>query len=299
MEKKCPRHPDADTMIPCLGCGRYFCRICDNPRGAGQYCPRCYEEELGRLGEKKGPGPARLRGLLTRKVKTKGPATPKPTPADKNAVEGGRSRPGAIAARLGRSLMRGAAAVWRAPVKATLAVWRFFKGHFPVSLRNKERFEGMPLLAQNWYKVCAVTLGGMAVWVLVVVLTHHRYVLSSVLVAAFTAWAVAWALGNRFDVPVAVIATSLVMLALVLGELIVQVLYRSGLIDRLDVLRVSMRSINMPGLAYKGYYRHLLLYRLLPSAVAAFLVALWPLPRRLGWRGFRARCRGKEEQKPG
>ena len=57
---KCPVHPDQETMVPCLGCGRYFCRICNPPSGAGQNCPRCYQESLVELKEKRARSPMLL-----------------------------------------------------------------------------------------------------------------------------------------------------------------------------------------------------------------------------------------------
>lgn len=299
----CPKHPEEETMIPCLGCGRYFCRICHPPKGAGQYCPRCYRESLSKLSEKEGEKPSfftsvaiRFRRVtVERKPEERRQEGPdKPVTVEKAAV-GGEARP--VRTKALRERARGAwgslssragaagAAVRRMPGRG----FEYARARFPLGLTDKEGFEGMPPLAKSWYKLAAFTLGGSALWIALVAIFHQRNPAFSIVTAIIVAWGIAWSLGNRFDLPVAVVAVCLVLLSLMIGEIVVQLLYRG------DVIRINLPvypdiiMYERRGVLYGNFYRDLLLHRLLPSVAAAFLIGWWPLPRRVTWRGFSPR----------
>lgn len=246
--KSCPEHHELDTMVPCLGCGRDFCRVCFPVRGAGQYCPQCYQESVRRLSagkEKKEKPPGRFNDRARAAVAPRLSAL--------------RDRTGRIA---------GAA-----------------KERFPVALAGESQEELMPF-ARSWYRLLAVTLGGMGLWILMVAFTHRRLLAYSIITAVLVSAGVVFILGTMQDLGGAVLATALAVFAIVLGELLVQLLFRAGIIGDLDILRVSPYYETTSAVFYKGYFYSLLIKRLLPAAAVAFVVGFWPLPKRLVWKGF-------------
>lgn len=261
-------------MVPCLGCGRDFCRLCDPPRGAGQYCRRCYEETLRDL-ERSGTKGGRLRGRSGRRVEDR-----------KDASAPGSRRAGAAAAL--RGALEVVAAVpgkaGRATRASVPAARSFARERCPVVLKEKERATGPLPLGGRWPALAAVALGGAVVLAAVSAVTRHRHPCFYVVAACLVALGVALSMGARFDPWVAAVAVVLAVFALVAGELLVQVLYRLSVIRKLDVDTRHVGSSSF----YAGYFRSLVLFKLLPAAAAAFVVAWWPFPRRPGWRGFHA-----------
>jgi hypothetical protein len=140
----------------------------------------------------------------------------------------------------------------------------------------------MPPLKENWYKLVAIILGGSLLWTALVVATQRRRPYYYFVVAALVAAFVVWALGTRFDVPTAIMTTLFALAALSAGELLAQLLYTTGVIKKLDVGQDPGSSSAF----YRYYYYYLVIHKLLPSAAIAFLIGIWPLPKRLGWRGF-------------
>jgi len=252
---RCPAHPDQETMVPCLECGAYFCRICNPHTEAGQYCSRCYLAKLVELGENVNRGSSEVSGV-TREKKDAA-----------SAVSG-------LASRVG-SFVVGAV-----------------KEHYPLIERGVEKYEGEPLLRECWYKLVAVVLSGAAIWTLVACLTHQRRPWVSVVVALLVAAGTAWSLGTRFGVMVGLFAMALALLSLATGEVIVQVLFRYGVVKTLDLTAVSLLQLKSKGGIYGRFFYSTLVLRFLPSAVLAFLVGWWPISRRIGWRGFRVSGRG-------
>lgn len=307
MEKTCPNHPDSSSIVPCLGCGRAFCRICHPVRGIGQYCPRCFDESLLRLEEKKAAGLAeRFRERIlcfgrsgSGKVGEVGIRAGR---APRKAVDAASRKPGlgngslvvkenrGTLVRAVENARRWAEKIPGLPGKAWRSLAGYWKRYFPFEIVRTGRGEGMPPLAASWHKLLLSVLCGALVWTVVVAAAKQRTTLLSVAVSFAVAAAVAWALGSRFDVQTAVVTTMLALLALVIGDVVVLLLFRAGVIKELDV-----GGSEIAGVFYRSYFLRLLVWRLLPAAVIAFLVGLWPLPRRPRWRGFRSEGRVSQD----
>lgn len=350
ISKRCPGHRDKDTMVPCLECGRDFCRLCDPPKGSGQYCRACYDKSLAQLESKKAgrkkpekakSAPrglrARLAGRKTARMEASGAKAEKAgRKTDKTGRKGERasgkarktggkaagepgSGGGAEAGRWARlksgrgftriTVFRGfprraaraawaglktagfrvarvPGVAWRWNVDAAVRSARFVRSHFPLSIEDRVAWQGEPALAAVWWKVLAVVLGGTGLWIMVVLLTRKRLMVFSVGVALLMTGFIIWALGARYGMAAGVIAASLVLLALVLGEFTVQMLFRLGVIKKLDFVRYWKGAD--PAVLYRNYYKSFFV-RMMPSLAASFVLAWWPLPKRLGWIGFSGR----------
>ncbi|PKQ28702.1 MAG: hypothetical protein CVT63_01240 [Candidatus Anoxymicrobium japonicum] len=160
----------------------------------------------------------------------------------------------------------------------------FTKKHFPISFSQKISWEGEPPLVKAWPGFLVAAIGGGGLWMAAVLLTRRRLAIFSICVALLVACAVVRSLGVKYGVATAVLASATVMLALVAGELIVQLLYRLEVIRKLDLVRAWANTPNSR--IYAIYYKKLLLARMLPAVVIAFIVGWWPLKRKLGWKGF-------------
>jgi hypothetical protein len=267
-------------MVPCLGCGKDFCRICDPPRGAGQLCPSCYSDSLERYsgkGQTDKAGRTRRRGkekkgtpsvTLGSARAAKAPAASGPAPAKETRLARQRSR-------LRRLDLSGRVR------RAASAVARFS----PFSLEAKEEAAEVPPFAETWPRLLGVTLAGAALWTVTAVIFHRRLPVVSVFVAILVAAGVVLVLGVGQDLPVAVLATAIALLALVMGEMLVQALYSAEVLKTLDIRGTTTGFVSR-GVFFKGFFYNLLILRLLPSAAAAFIVGYWPFPRTLGWKGF-------------
>jgi len=84
------------------------------------------------------------------------------------------------------------------------------------------------------------------------------------------------------------------ILALVLGEMLVQALYSAQVIKTLDI-RGATTEFESRGVFFKRFFYDLLVLRLLPSAAAAFIVGFWPFPKTLAWKGFSFGKRSKKK----
>ncbi len=303
----CQKHPDSKTMVPCLGCGRYFCRICDTPRSTGQYCPRCYDETLKDIVLKKEP-----RGsAVGRFFKSFGADRVKSTrgaerleryrkvhePEEKRGRVAGGKRTRRLIESLGarRDRARSATREWmkkaseaipKLPGVAYAYAARIAREHFPIILKDREGLEGMPPLGESWRKLALMVASGALLWTLLIIATRHRNPAISIGVALLVAAGVTWALGVRFGSSVGVVTMLLAILSLAAGELVILMLYRFEVIKKLDTVIVTVTQLEKPRLFYGGYFYALLLYRFLPSAFVAFMVGWWPFPKRLSWRGF-------------
>ena len=274
---RCPLHTDQDTMVPCLECGRYFCRVCDPPSGAGQYCPRCYQESLADLEEKSAPRMAAVRGLFEAKERKEKPIKPK---------AGIRPGPSAIS-RFTDKARSAAASVPGLPARAGSIAERAFREHFPLVISRVEKYGGEPPLLKCWYKLLAVVLSGAASWTLIAAWTHHRRAWVSIVVAFLVAAGTVWSLGTRFGLIVGLFAMALALLSLAIGEVLVQALYRYSVIKSLDLPRIALSQAEYAGDVYRRFVVNVVILRFLPSAAVAFMVGWWPVPKRPGWRGFR------------
>lgn len=364
--KRCPKHPEQETLVPCLGCGRDFCRICEPPRGAGQYCPACYEKTLGDLKSKKeGPKPrAKARrasrkparmdasgkqaagleqgvnaekaggtdkaGRTTKagradkggragkrgKAEKRGEAPTMPARADADTVAGkeGRAKgrftrvmvflgfPGRAAratwnamkaasrwtvslpGRMWRWTKSSSIRAWEWTKSTSIAAWRYSRLHFPVGIAPRTLWQGEPSLQSAWLKLLATVLGGMVLWVAAVLITRRRMTVFSVATALIMVGLIIWALGSKYGIAVGIVAVSLTLFTLVMGEFTVQMLFRAGAIKKLDFVRYWKDA--PIGRLYVNYYRDLFLTRLIPAFAVAFLVAWWPLKSRFSWLGF-------------
>ncbi len=89
---ECSKHPRMDTMVPCMKCGRPFCRLCSSHKGGVHYCPDCSAEMIKDLQEKGGV-PADIRASVKKKdpLQRPGPepvTRQAPTPTLKKEVPG-------------------------------------------------------------------------------------------------------------------------------------------------------------------------------------------------------------------
>ncbi|MBN1288496.1 MAG: hypothetical protein JXA49_02535 [Actinobacteria bacterium] len=264
--ERCPKHTDQDTMVPCLGCGRYFCRVCSPPRGAGQLCANCYEESVSNLAAKTEEEPPGVKagGKIGKGVK-------------ESQARRDFRRPFVSIRRKLKSLPRGTA--------------RLVKGHFPMGLAEKEKTGGtVPPLLQSWYKLLIIIAGTTLIWVLAVALVKRRVPLISIITAAIVAVGVIIAFNGRTDLETAVIASSLTLLVLGMGEVVVYVLYRVEMIESLDIMGASLEQIEQPVRYFSAYFYNMLAMRIVPSCIVAFAIALWPFSKRFSWLGFKAKA---------
>ena len=309
--KRCPKHPVEDTMVPCLGCGRDFCRVCDPPRGAGQYCPRCYQKSVSEIEEKKVGRLALLlrilpgRGAGKKAEGEKAAVTPAPGGGPVGREKPPESEERGKATRWpGRaaSFVRGKAAgawAWVKGLPRRTASWvaRTYRDHFPLTLVATGRLEDAPPVANSWYKLLAIVIAGCGLWTVAVALSHERHAAYSIVVALLVAAAAVWALGARFSVAVGIITAMAVALSLVVGEILVQLLYKYDVIKTLDVTRIALRNPEGVRTLYRNFYYTLFVHRMLPSVLVAFFIGWWPLPRRPSWKGFRAAVTPQENAK--
>lgn len=282
--KDCPEHPEQQTMVPCLECGKDFCRICNPPRGAGQLCPRCYQESLSRFSEKKVQDKKESRGIILGSTR-------------RGTVEKSQSRPVTGSEQAGQGV-RSRLFDLTAPVRgATRSFKQIASGareHFPVSLEDKPASADVLPLAKSWWRLLVVTLAGSVLFTAAAALLHRRLPVISVVAAVLVAAGVVVVLGIGQNLPVAVLATTIALLALVLGEMLIQALYLAHVTKLVDIqgLGTALEFTNSK-VFYQGFFYNLLVLRLLPSAAAAFIVGFWPFPKTLAWRGFRAGKRSK------
>jgi len=299
-------------MVPCLGCGRDFCRVCDPPRGAGQYCPACYEKSVSEIGQKKAGRlavlsrflPGRGAGGKAKGKKAVGAPAPgdrpqgriKPTPEAEEREKSARW-PG----RAGSFVRGKAAGAWAwvkgSPRRAASWVARIYRDHFPLTLVATGRLEDAPPVASSWYKLLAIVVAGCGLWTVAVALSHERNPAYSIVVALMVAVAVVWAMGTRFSVAVGIITAMAAVLSLVTGEILVQLLYKHDVIKTLDVTRIALRNPEGVRTVYRNFYYTLFVYRMLPSVLVAFFIGWWPLPRRLSWKGFKVAATPRENAK--
>lgn len=314
-------------MVPCLGCGRSFCRLCHAPRGAGQYCPACYREQVERLQEKSGRAepPQAAENAPRKGLRERLRKRPRDGSADTAAREGRQGRDWRAPFRWidGKAVAAGAA-IKRAvlylaglPKRAALFVawccrwlWRLARDRWPFCLAPREALEGNPPFREAWWKLLACVVGGIALWTAVVWLTGIRNPGFSIGVALAVSGGVVWSMGFKYGPTTGVICAGLVLATLVMAELLVQLLFRAGLVHKLDLQLTGLISLEKPRMFYGTFVFRLAAYRLLPSAVVAWLVGWWPLKRRPGWFGLAGRglqpvekpgrkATGPEEGQPG
>jgi hypothetical protein len=256
-EKRCPAHPELDTMVVCLECGREYCRVCFPIRGAGQCCPQCHKKNIERLASERGAEKEPKRAWSER-LKAR-------LPTASSAKDKARGLGEALGARV----------------------------PFELSTTGAEE---LPPVSRAISRLAAVTFSGLVLWFAMVLLAHRRLMVFSIVAAAVIATGVVLSLGVMHDLGVAVLAAAMAVLALVVGELLIQLLYRAGIVTRLDVFRMSPYIETPAGVFYKGFFYDLLVRRLLPAAAVAFIVGIWPLPKIPVWRGFRSKSGSPDRQ---
>ena len=261
-------HPESNT-IPCMECGKNFCSICDPPKGSGQCCPACYEKQLSGLVKKT------TRPSMKERIR--------------HGADSTRGKVGDIKKKTGDT----ASAVKDSPRTSASFFHRkagdtrsYFNGRFPITLAKKQRMEEIPPLRDTWYKFLILALGGAVILIVTAWLTHQRNPLSSLFVAALVAVGVVWTFDGRNDERVAVIALVLALAALLIGEVGLLLLFRLNVIKKLDLMSVSVYSLNRSGAYYSQFMFKVIVWRILPGAVLAFLIGLWPLSKRPSWKGF-------------
>jgi len=254
-------HPENNT-IPCLECGKNFCSICNPLKGAGQYCPTCYAKVVSGFVQK------------TTKLGRKKRVQQKVTSTREKA------RDTALAIK---DSPRKSVSLLRDKAKDTRG---YFNGRFPITLVEKQGLDEIPPLREVWYKFLILTLGGAVIWILIATMAQQRNPLSSLCVAVLVAVGVVWTFGSRNDTRVAVFALLLALAALLIGEVGLLLLMRLGVIEKMDLAKVSVYSIDRPQAYYSQFMFKVIVWRILPGALLAFLIGLWPIPKRLSWKGF-------------
>jgi hypothetical protein len=298
----CPAHQGQDTMVPCLGCGRSFCRICDPPSGAGQYCPACHKEQVALLA---GKSEKKSRSKVS-KAAEKAEKADEPEPSSNTrqaARQAGRKAASPFLATgrafkaAGRGIKKAAVFTAGLPKRGALGVVKGLKwgvaevrDRFPVDLEPRELLEGEPPLKENWLKLAVVVLSGAAVWTIVVAVAQVRHPGMSMGVSVLVAGGVVWALGSRYGLKVAVFTAGFALIALVFGEVLAQLLFRAHVIKKVN--------LDKPSTFYSTFAFRMIVLRMLPAAAIAFLIGWWPLSRRLGWVGFSG-SKGERPEKPG
>jgi len=263
-------------MVTCMECGRSFCRLCNPPPKTGQYCPTCHEKVIARFSEQP---------ISKKKVKT-----------SKTAKKSERKIKGKATAVTGIIKEKGNAFGTKSkeislntvhlPGKTVTRIKNYLKGRFPVTLVDKEELETLIPFKEIWYKFAIIYGCGVVLWALIAILARERSPFISLAVSILVAGALVWVLGAKNDIRVGVLAVMIVLLTLMTGELVVQVIVKLGLISKIDVINMSMYILRKSGIFYRSYYFTLIVWRMLPGAVVAFLIGLWPLPKRLSWKGF-------------
>ena len=313
--RDCPEHPGQDTMVPCLGCGRSFCRICHEPRGAGQYCPACFLEQLKELQEKSGRAeppsaaePGRRKGLrktLRGRLSRRSEAPPVMKDRQKKSWRAPFRRAGAGVRGAWDALRRAALFIAGLPSRAALYLswrcrwtWRLARDRWPFCLAPRESLEGNPPFRQAWWKLLACVAGGIVLWIAVVWLTGIRNPGFSIGVALVVSGGVVWSMGSKYGPTTGIVCAGLALVTLVMAEFLTQVLFRVGLIHKLDLQLTGLISLEKPRMFYGTFVFRLVVYRLLPSAALAWLIGWWPFKRRFGWFGFAGRGLEPVQKRP-
>ena len=215
----------------------------------------------------------------------------------------------------GRKIVAAGKFIGRLPIRAAKFIaWmasapaQGVRDHFPVGLAPRTLLEGDPPLGATWRKLLAFVLGGALFWVLVVAISRTRNPGFSVCVSIIVAAGVVWAMGSKYGIKVAIIAAGLALVSLIFSELAVQFLYRAGfIIKKLDLQITGLYQLGRPSAFFKAFAFKLIVYRLVPGVIVAFLIGWWPMKERLTWVGFKSRvprairaARAKEhrEEKP-
>jgi hypothetical protein len=273
-------HPDS-RQVPCMDCGRTFCSICNPPKGSGQTCPTCYEKHLSVLKQQ----------TQKRSVKER---VRHETDSTKEKVGNvrGKARDATLAIK---DSPRRSASFFREKARNTRD---YFKGRFPVTLTKKQELDEIPPLRESWYKFLILTLGGATVWIVASALAHQRNPLTSLSVAVLVAVGVVWTFDERNDIKVAVIALLMALAALLMGEVGLLIIMRLGIVKKMDLTPISVYALNHGNTVYTDFFFKVLVWRIFPSAVIAFLIGLWPLPQRLSWKGFAKKAEPVSNSKP-
>ncbi|MDD5747639.1 MAG: hypothetical protein PHP64_01065 [Actinomycetota bacterium] len=272
---RCEKHPDEDSMVTCMSCGRNFCRICHPLLGAGQYCPRCHEEYIEKLGkgaeaipvEQKGKSKSLLKSLVE-KIKRFFSAVPN-----------------AILSAL-RKCAKFFVFIAHLPVRIFRRVASEIKEHFPFSLAERKDLSDISVFQKIWWKLVISLFSGLILWVIVVMIFHQRNPAFSLVVSAIVAFFVSFFFGWEFGVPVGILSCLVVLGALSLGEVVAQVLCRAKILRLNDVQTIGIVQLGSKETFGFSFVIKVILQRLLPSAALAFLIGYWPLPKRPAWRGW-------------
>ena len=158
--------------------------------------------------------------------------------------------------------------------------------HFPLCLTETERLEGDLPVAHSWYWLLLCTLAGTGIWLLATVLIKRRLAGVSIAIAFLIAIGIVLSLSLKFGLKVWLVAASLVVVSLLIGEIVVQQLYRANIIKLLDLTKFPASMYHPMTYIYRNYFFDLIGLRLLPPMVIAFLIGWWPPTRRPAWRGF-------------
>jgi len=272
---ECLKHPEKGNIVPCLECGKSFCRIC-NPEKAGQYCPACYEKIVSDFSGKQ--------------EREKKPLTKKTKPLKKkreSRVRKVREKITKFNVRVKDKSKSTASTVASLPRKTAVGTKSYFKGRFPITFVEKQELDVLPPLNRTWYKLVAFVLSGAAIWVIVTALVHQRNPLTSIGVAVFVASGVVWTFGAKNDIKVAVFTVMMVLVTLLMVEFTIQILLKYGVITKLDLTPITLYTLKHSGGFYGDFLYKLLIWRIFPSVIIAFLIGFWPAKKRLFWKGFK------------
>ncbi|GEM_PF-3677956 len=320
--KKCPRHPEIETMVVCMSCGRHFCRLCSADKGSTHHCDDCASASMKEF-ERKAEGrarhglerpPSRLSRVLTPLSRIAGARLRldagwrkkadrwrERAPLGERVEEHSRFRARERAARMpATEARRNALLDWLTgarkrlaslPGRVARAVLRllarallFIWRSFPIGLVEKEAPPGDLPYGEKWKKLALAVLGSACLWVVVVALAQARLALAGYAIGVLLGVGFARILGGCFTGEVGVMAGMATVVSILLGEMAVQVLHRLHFLKNIGINERLMVTTNSTLGFYAHFFRWFVVGILLMSGVVAFLVGAWPFPKRFCWK---------------
>ena len=188
--------------------------------------------------------------------------------------------PRLLAASVLRALKRAASRVAR-------GVSDFFfliKSKFPISLGEVERAHGFEGFQKSAGRFAAITAAGVFLWVLSVFFLHKRLALFSCLVAFVISLGFLRVERWRFSRELGFLACCCSIISVILGELLVQILFKFRLIRDVGISEETMAIAKSAGSFLLYYLGWFVLGMLLPAGVIAFFLCYWPFQKRFYWK---------------
>jgi hypothetical protein len=160
---------------------------------------------------------------------------------------------------------------------------------FPVSLKEKAPQDAAPAFIERWRPLALLTASGAALWVISVIIVHGRWTVWGLVVGVVIGVGFARSLDWKFSVTTGTLAVLATVVAIVVGELIVILLYWTRLYTNIGVSASMMVRSAEKLRFFLDYVWWFVIGILLPSVAVAFLIAAWPFPKRFTWKERRSR----------